>query len=124
MQYEWANYETAVKQILENSDFGFVVVCESGDDLVGFVAFTFEWSDWRDGAFFWLQGLQVAESSDKTQVLQSLKAALETHKATLDYRCSGIRLCSPKVIHDESEEAIKMFELQPSHYYVYHVDTA
>ena len=57
MQYEWTNYEAAVKQILENSDFGFVLVSESGDGLVGFVAFTFEWSDWRDGAFFWLQGL-------------------------------------------------------------------
>ena len=57
LQLEWANYEAATRQILANPDFGFVVIVESAGAPVGFASFTFEWSDWRDGAFFWLQGL-------------------------------------------------------------------
>ena len=123
MQYQWANYEAATKQILANPDFGFILMAKDASQPVGFVSFTFEWSDWRDGAFFWMQGLQVAAGSDEAGVLAALKAALESHKATLDYRCCGIRLCTAKVLNSEAQQAITTFELNPSHYYIYHVDT-
>ena len=56
-------------------------------------------------------------------VLAALKSALDAHKSTLEYICCGVRLCSPKVLHTEAEQAIAAFELTPSHYFVYHVDT-
>ena len=57
LNYAWANYEVAVKQILENPELGVLLMVENGSTAVGFTAFTFEYSDLRDGAFFWMQGL-------------------------------------------------------------------
>ena len=124
LQHKWENYEAAMKQILANPEYGFVLLSadESGAP-VGFISFTFEWSDWRDGAFFWLQGLQVADNAQLEQVLASLRVGLDAHKASLDYTCCGIRLCSDKKSNSEVQDAISTFELTPSHYYIYHVDT-
>uniref|UniRef100_A0A7S3HWA9 N-acetyltransferase domain-containing protein n=1 Tax=Favella ehrenbergii TaxID=182087 RepID=A0A7S3HWA9_9SPIT len=124
MQYEWSKYEFAAKHILTNPEYGFIIMVEKADgQAVGFVSLTFEWSDWRNGVFFWMQGFQIDSTCDEATVVGTLKAALELHKASLDYQCCGIRLCSPKVLHTEAEQAIRAFDLKPSHYYIYHVDT-
>ena len=122
MQYEWEKYSFGARHILSNSDYGFFILAEMGDQVVGFVSFTFEWSDWRNGACFYLQGLQVAgDNSDA--IISTLKSGLEAHKATLDFSCTGVRFYNPKVVHSEAVEAIQAFELEPTHYYVYHIDT-
>ena len=55
MQYEWSKYEVAARHILENPDYGFFILAETQEDqVVGFISFTFEWSDWRNGACFWI----------------------------------------------------------------------
>ena len=125
MQYEWEKYKAAAEMILKTPEYGFFIVCETAEgEPAGLAYFTFEWSDWRDGAFFWMQGMQVDTSKGSSaDILAALKSGLDTHKAALEYRCCGIRLCSPKALHGEVEDAISTFELQPSHYYIYHVDT-
>ena len=51
MQYAWDKYEASARQILANADYGFFLFVESAEQAVqGFVAFTFEWSDWRNGS--------------------------------------------------------------------------
>ena len=47
----------AAKRIIEEPDFGLFVVAKKGTKIVGYVFFTYEWSDWRDGVMYWLQGL-------------------------------------------------------------------
>ena len=54
MQYEWSKYEFAAREILSNPDYGFFIVAEIGLQIVGFISLTYEWSDWRDSAFFYL----------------------------------------------------------------------
>ena len=71
-----------------------------------------------------MQGLQTDANCDEATVMGTLKAALEAKRATMDWQVVGIRLCSPKVLQSEVSQAIQAFELKPSHYYVYHVDTA
>ena len=110
--------------ILENPEYGFVIMAEkAGGEVAGFISLTFEWSDWRNGVFFWMQGLQIDSTCDEAAVVSTIKSALDWHKLTLDYQCCGIRLCSPKVLHAEAEVAIRAFDLTPSHYYIYHIDT-
>ena len=70
--------------------------------------------------------MQVAQDDASVSVevvLAALKQQLEAHKATLDYRCCGIRICSAKNISDKVQDAVQTFELTPSHYYIYHVGT-
>lgn len=58
MNLNWDFYQDVAKKILSHTDFGLVVIAEQkdqGKNLVkGFMMFTYEWSDWRDGIFFWV----------------------------------------------------------------------
>ena len=55
MQYDWNGYLAVAEKILTTPTYGFFIVVEdSAQQVAGLAFFTFEWSDWRDGAFFWL----------------------------------------------------------------------
>ena len=34
-------------------------VCEINDEVVGQIMYTYEWSDWRNGLFIWVQSVYV-----------------------------------------------------------------
>ena len=42
------------KRVLSDLDWGFFILAEYNDLPVGMMYFTYEWSDWRNGVFFWL----------------------------------------------------------------------
>lgn len=49
-----------VDAVFETNDKGFYLVAETGEELVGALMVTFEWSDWRNGYFWWIQSVYVA----------------------------------------------------------------
>ena len=123
MQLDWAKYSPVAEKILADEEMGKFVIAESGDRVVGFLFVTYEWSDWRDGVFFWLQGCEIAEGYSEADVIPVMKEKLEGYAESMGYKCCGIRLCSQKVLKSQVESVIKLFELNTSHYYIYHVDT-
>ena len=48
-----------VKGVFENPGRGFYLVAVSGDGVVGSLMVTKEWSDWRNGDFWWVQSVYV-----------------------------------------------------------------
>ena len=48
-----------VEAVLQDSGNGFFVVAESGGEVVGALLITYEWSDWRNGRFWWIQSVYV-----------------------------------------------------------------
>ena len=99
----------------------FVETSES--EVVSFLFVTYEWSDWRDGLFFWLQSIETQEGHEAA--LPLLKAALESYASKeLGYRYCGLRLCTEKTKSKHFESAVTTFALGESHYYIFHVDTA
>jgi hypothetical protein len=54
MNLDFDKYRKAAVMILSNIDYGVVFVHEEGEEVTGFMMFTYEWSDWRDGVFYWL----------------------------------------------------------------------
>jgi ribosomal protein S18 acetylase RimI-like enzyme len=48
-----------VKALLESHELGFYVVAEKNGNLVGSLMITTEWSDWRNGHFWWIQSVYV-----------------------------------------------------------------
>ncbi len=48
------NFKPVASKILTDLNFGLVVIAEHGKQIVGYVMFTYEWSDWRDGVFLWI----------------------------------------------------------------------
>ena len=55
MNLQWSNFQPIAKKVLSHTDFGLVVLAENTDKIaVGFMMFTYEWCDWRNGLFFWV----------------------------------------------------------------------
>lgn len=48
-----------VAAVFDDSGKGFYVVTEADDKIVGGLLVTFEWSDWRNGWFWWIQSVYV-----------------------------------------------------------------
>ena len=54
MQHNYeTNFEPVSSKILTDLAHGLVIVAELDGAVVGFMMFTYEWSDWRDGVFLW-----------------------------------------------------------------------
>ncbi|HSS63142.1 MAG TPA: GNAT family N-acetyltransferase [Gammaproteobacteria bacterium] len=48
-----------VGAVFSSDDKGFYVVAEHGGEVVGALMVTYEWSDWRNGFFWWIQSVYV-----------------------------------------------------------------
>ena len=48
-----------VKALLEDKSKGVYHVCEVNGEVVGQIMYTYEWSDWRNGLFIWVQSVYV-----------------------------------------------------------------
>ncbi len=51
--------DPGVRAVFEDPARGFYVVAESGNDIVSVLMVTFEWSDWRNATFWWIQSVYV-----------------------------------------------------------------
>jgi GNAT superfamily N-acetyltransferase len=50
---------SGVRAVFDDARRGFYVVCESEDRIIGGLMITYEWSDWRNGWFWWIQSVYV-----------------------------------------------------------------
>ncbi len=79
------------KAIIKDPHKGFYLVAELKGEMVGQAMVTYEWSDWRNQYFLWLQSVFVPESHRK----QGIFTALYLHLVDLArYRkdIAGLRL--------------------------------
>lgn len=61
-----------VARLLGEPAAGFYRIAESAGEVVGQLMVTFEWSDWRDGWFWWVQSVYVREDLRRSGVFRSL----------------------------------------------------
>jgi len=88
--------------------------------LVGQLMITFEWSDWRNGVFWWVQSVYVAPAWRRQGVYRTLHDYIVA-KAKADPQVCGIRL----YVEQENRTAQIAYErvgLAPSAYRVYEQD--
>lgn len=62
--------------LLEDMGKGFMVVAESGGEVVGQTMVTYEWSDWRGGWVWWIQSVYVAAKQRGRGVFRGLLAEI------------------------------------------------
>ena len=80
-----------VGAILADPARGFYTVAERGGEVVGQMMVTYEWSDWRNGWFWWIQSVYVAEIARREGVFRVLYRAIE-QRAAADPSVIGLRL--------------------------------
>jgi GNAT superfamily N-acetyltransferase len=80
-----------VQAVLENPSLGRYYMAERNGQLLGQLMTTFEWSDWRNGLFLWVQSVYVMPANRGEGVFRTLFDHLAT-VAREDSRVCGIRL--------------------------------
>jgi ribosomal protein S18 acetylase RimI-like enzyme len=76
-----ARLRQGTRAVLESADRGYYLVAEAMSGVVGQLLITYEWSDWRNGVFWWIQSVYVDPSARgqgvyramHTQVLQDAR---------------------------------------------------
>lgn len=119
-----ARLRKGTQALLAAAEQGFFIVAErQEDDLrrpVGQLMITFEWSDWRNGKFWWVQSVYVDPGWRRRGVYRSMHDYIVA-KAKDDPTVCGIRL----YVEQDNQAAQSVYQsvgLAPSGYWVYEQD--
>ncbi|HYL88589.1 MAG TPA: N-acetyltransferase [Burkholderiales bacterium] len=80
-----------VRALLRRPDSGFYSVAELDGEVIGALMVTKEWSDWRNGDFWWIQSVYVRPEFRRRGVYRRMYAYLHT-LAARDGAVVGFRL--------------------------------
>lgn len=80
-----------VRRIIADESLGFYLVAEQEGTVVGCLAVTYEWSDWRCGLFWWIQSVFVEPSARASGVFSALYGEVRARAADTPDVC-GLRL--------------------------------
>jgi GNAT superfamily N-acetyltransferase len=95
---------TGVRALLEDASKGRYFVAEREGVVIGQLATTFEWSDWRNGMFLWIQSVFVEPEHRKSGVFR----ALYRHVEELS-RAPGI--CGVRLyVHEHNDGATETYK--------------
>ena len=61
-----------VQRLMEKPEYGFYLIAETDSAIAGTLMVTTEWSDWRDGLFWWVQSVYVAPDFRRQGVYTAL----------------------------------------------------
>jgi GNAT superfamily N-acetyltransferase len=81
--------------LLNTPSYGFFLVAEIRDGeqrrLIGQLMITYEWSDWRNGVFWWIQSVYVDPAWRRRGVFRRIHEAVVS-QAKADVKVCGLRL--------------------------------
>ncbi|MEX2489809.1 MAG: GNAT family N-acetyltransferase [Pseudomonadales bacterium] len=95
---------SGVTSVFENKDLGFYLVARVAGAVVGCLLVTTEWSDWRNGMFWWIQSVYVAPGSRGKGVFSALYSHV-SHEARSRSDVCGLRL----YVEKENERARRTY---------------
>ncbi|MCP3920146.1 MAG: GNAT family N-acetyltransferase [bacterium] len=99
---------------------GRYLIAERAGEAVGGLMLTTEWSDWRDGWFWWIQSVYTVVSARRTGVYRALYDRVLNEARERDDVC-GVRL----YVENENYVAKRTYEvlgMDASSYQLYEVD--
>ncbi len=103
-----------IRALLEDPALGRYYIAEIDGQAAGQLLTTFEWSDWRNGVFLWIQSVYVLPAARGSGVFRALYAHLE-ELARTDERICGIRL----YVDRDNDRALAVYSrlgMRRSHY--------
>ena len=109
-----------VEALLHDSTKGFYILAEMNDVVVGQLMITFEWSDWRNGVFWWIQSVYVEKAARGTGVFNALFDHIHTLAKSSEDVC-GLRLYVEKK-NARAKQTYERLAMHSSHYEMYEMD--
>ncbi|MEO6690639.1 MAG: GNAT family N-acetyltransferase [Dokdonella sp.] len=80
-----------VSAVFERPERGFYLVAEEQRHPIGCLLVTFEWSDWRNGLWWWLQSVYVVADARRQGIFRALYTEVE-RRAACAAEVIGLRL--------------------------------
>lgn len=110
--------------LLAQPQYGFYILADTSLEptraTVGQLMITFEWSDWRNGLFWWVQSVYVTPAWRNRGVYRAMHEHI-TARAKSDPQVCGIRLYVEHQNHD-AQTVYQRVGLRPAVYTVYEQD--
>jgi RimJ/RimL family protein N-acetyltransferase len=114
--------QRGTRALLNSTVHGFFMVAErpQTNQVVGQLMITYEWSDWRNALFWWIQSVYVEQAWRRQGVFRSMHAKV-IERAKADPGVCGVRL----YVESENriaQEVYRKVGLKPSSYAVFEND--
>ncbi len=120
LELDGARLLAGVRSILGDASRGVYWLAEAGNSVVGQMMITYEWSDWRNGTFWWIQSVYV----DRGWRCRGVFRGLYEHvlaRARAEPGVCGVRL----YVENENVHAQRTYErlgMQRTQYQLFEVD--
>jgi len=109
-----------VAALLKDRAKGIYYVAEENGAVVGQLLITFEWSDWRNGNFWWIQSVYVVPEFRKRGVFRALFG--HVHKLAKSRRdICGLRLYV-ETANDRAQRTYRRLAMRPAPYRIFEMD--
>jgi ribosomal protein S18 acetylase RimI-like enzyme len=108
-----------VKAIIKDPHKGFFLVAECNGEIAGQLMVTYEWSDWRNKNFLWIQRVYVPEKYRQQGIFTSLYHYLEDF-AHYRKNVTGLRLYV-EMNNEKAQQTYERLGLHNAGYYMYEV---
>jgi Acetyltransferases len=109
-----------VEAMFADPSKGLYYIAESNREIVGQLMITYEWSDWRNATFWWIQSVYVHPEYRRHGVFRTLYRHIETIARTRGDVC-GVRLYVEKE-NDRAQKAYEALGMKHSHYEMMEMD--
>lgn len=106
-----------VSGLLNQPQHGFYRVAERNGQVVGALMVTSEWSDWRNGLFWWIQSVYVSPQARRQGVFRALYRAI-SEEARARGDIVGLRLYVEQDNH-AAQRTYRELGMSRSHYLVF-----
>jgi ribosomal protein S18 acetylase RimI-like enzyme len=83
--------DAGVRRLFGQPEYGFYLIATCGGEVAGCLMVTTEWSDWRDGLFWWIQSVYVVPGYRRRGVFRALYDHVLA-RAQADTTVCGLRL--------------------------------
>ncbi len=109
-----------VASLFVGDDRGFYLVAEAEGRVVGQLLVTYEWSDWRNAYFWWIQSVYVASEWRRRGVYRRLHEYV-VEEARLRGDVCGVRLYVDRDNH-VAQQVYSSLGMDRSHYDMFEID--
>jgi ribosomal protein S18 acetylase RimI-like enzyme len=106
--------QKGIEAILSDSTKGLYFVAENDQRIVGQLMITYEWSDWRNADFWWIQSVYVHPDYRKQGVFRSLFEHVKLFAQKRGTVC-GLRLYVEKK-NNLAQKSYEVIGMKHSHY--------
>ncbi len=106
-----------VNRLLNKPEYGFYVITEIDHQAVGSLMITNEWSDWRNGNFWWIQSVYVKPEFRQRGVYRAMYKHVQT-LAESDENVCGFRLYVEKE-NISAQKTYRSLGMEETHYMMF-----